>query len=68
MHGGQPCAPHASRSVFDAKVRNAKVARGAAFRDAALKAAATAYFKARPEIGSRGEFYGEVVRRFAQLT
>jgi len=52
----------------DAKVRTARMARGASFRDAALKLAPTAYCKARREIGSRGEFYGEVVRRFAQLT
>ena len=44
--------------LFDAKVRNAKVARRAGFRDAALKQAPTAYCKARREIGSRGEFCG----------
>ena len=54
--------------AIDAKVRTEKMARGASFRDAALKSAVTAYFKARPEIGSRGEFYGSVVRRFAELT
>ena len=44
--------------LFDAKVRNAKVAHRASFRGGALKQAATAYFKARREIGSRGEFCG----------
>jgi hypothetical protein len=53
---------------FYAKVRNAKVAHRAAFRDAALKQATTADFKARLEIGSRGEFYGALARRFALLT
>jgi hypothetical protein len=55
-------------SACNAKLRNVKVARRAAFRDAALKEAATAYFKARREIGSRGEFYGVIARCFAQLT
>ena len=54
--------------AVDAKVRTVKKARGASFKDAALKLAVTAYCKARPEIGSRGQFCGEVVRRFAQLT
>ena len=44
--------------LYDAKVRNAKVARRACFKDAALKEAPAAYFKARREIGSRGEFCG----------
>jgi hypothetical protein len=43
---------------YYAKVRNAKVARRASFRDAALKVAPAAYFKACREIGSRGEFCG----------
>jgi hypothetical protein len=50
--------PMHSSSLYDAKVRNAKVARRAYFRDAALKLAPLAYFKARREIGSRGEFCG----------
>ena len=52
-------------SVIDAKVRNPKVARGAYFKDAALKQATTAYFKARLGIGSRGKFCG--VLRSASL-
>ena len=44
--------------LYGAKVRNAKVARRAYFRDAALKVAPGAYFKACREIGSRGEFCG----------
>jgi hypothetical protein len=57
MPGGGVLLMHAS-GVFDAKVRNAKVARRASFRDAALKPATTAYFKARLEIGARDEFCG----------
>ena len=55
-------------SACYAKVRNVKVARGAVSGDAALKVATTAYFKACREIGSRGEFYGVIARRFTQLT